>query len=122
MVAIFVFVPRPINPPPFAPPFDPPGIAGDANLDGTVSLADLTIWGANYGLSGRDWGQADFTGDGQVTLADFTLWAGNYGAGVSGAPAAGVTSPEPSSVLLLCLGTLGLLALKRWHGRGNGTG
>ncbi len=53
---------------------------GDANLDGKVTLADLTIISTNYGMSsGATWSQGDFNGDGAVSLADMTIIATNFG-------------------------------------------
>ena len=88
-------------------------IPGDANTDGYVSLADYTVWAANYDPGGPGtaiWGTGDFTGDGLVTLADYTVWAANY----TGAPASLV--PEPATLGLLSVGGLALIR-RRW-GRG----
>ena len=37
-------------------------LPGDANLDGTVDINDLTIVLANYGQTGMTWTQGEFTG------------------------------------------------------------
>ena len=52
---------------------------GDANLDGTVNLADFNALAANFGQSGRVWVQGDFTYDGVVNLIDFNALAANFG-------------------------------------------
>ena len=60
---------------------------GDANLDGKVSLADLTIVSTNYGItSGATWLQGDFNGDGAVSLADITILSSNFGFDSAAAP------------------------------------
>ena len=90
-------------------------LSGDANFSNSVTLADFTIWSSNYGSTGIDSTQADFTGDFAVTLADFTVWAANYGATLGSASATSVDNPEPSTLTLLALGTLGLLGYGwRW--------
>ena len=45
---------------------------GDADLDGSVGLADLTKVQANWGATGKVWSQGDFNYDGAVDLADLT--------------------------------------------------
>ena len=64
-----------------------PAIPGDANLDHTVDINDLTIVLANYGRStGMSWSTGEFTGDGTVDINDLTIVLANYGASF-GAPA-----------------------------------
>jgi parallel beta-helix repeat protein len=48
----------------------------DYNRDGTVALADFTIFSQDFGKT--RW-RSDFSWDGSVTLADFTMFAGHYG-------------------------------------------
>lgn len=106
---------------------------GDANLDGTVSFADLVAVAQHYGQNLNDqagspatftnstWTHGDFNYDGQVSFADLVAVAQNYGgtlpASIPGAPAdfnsdlaaAFASVPEPSSGLfLLSAGVLGL--------------
>ncbi|MEO1128227.1 MAG: RHS repeat-associated core domain-containing protein, partial [Planctomycetota bacterium] len=54
---------------------------GDANIDGSVTLADFTILASNFGLAvGAGYSQGDFSCDGAVNLVDFTILASNFGA------------------------------------------
>ncbi len=82
---------------------------GDANGDGMVNLADLQILGDNWQSTAASWAMADFTGDGNVNLADLQILGDNWGYGVSpdisfDEALAGLTIPEPASLLLLGLG------------------
>ncbi len=56
-----------------------PAMYGDANLDGTVGLADLNVMLTDYGKSGMTWCQGDFNYDGTVGLADLNALLTNYG-------------------------------------------
>jgi uncharacterized membrane protein len=96
-------------------------LPGDANLDGTVDINDLTIVLANYGQTGTTWTQGEFTGDGTVDINDLTIVLAHYGEplGSSGAGLSAV--PEPSSIVLLAAGLVGILAgfgRKRDSGQG----
>ena len=81
---------------------------GDANYDGHVNLADLSILVANNGRIGNVWwGTADFTADGKVNTLDFNLLAGNYDTPATFAAdllRAQSSVPEPISLpmLLVC--------------------
>ncbi|MCL2640609.1 MAG: dockerin type I domain-containing protein [Phycisphaerales bacterium] len=55
----------------------PARLPGDANGDGIVDLADLTILARNWKKPG-DWATGDFNGDGFVDLADLTILARNW--------------------------------------------
>lgn len=57
-------------------------MAGDANEDGRVDVADLGILAANYGRSDQGtWSQGDFNCDGRIDVADLGILAANYGTG-----------------------------------------
>ena len=60
---------------------------GDANLDGTVSAADISILSGNFRSSGG-WAAASFDGDGEVTATDLSILSGNFGFR-AGAPGGG---------------------------------
>jgi formylglycine-generating enzyme required for sulfatase activity len=80
---------------------------GDANGDGKVDINDLTIVLAHYGeTSGMTWSQGDFTGDGKVDINDLTIVLANYDNTV-GSDIKSV--PEPSCIVLLAIGAVGLL-------------
>jgi hypothetical protein len=53
--------------------------AGDANLDGTVSLEDFNRLSLNFGQSGKLWSDGDFNYDQNIDLFDFNLLAANFG-------------------------------------------
>ena len=85
-------------------------LPGDANGDGKVDINDLTIVLAHYGQTGMTWSEGEFTGDGTVDINDLTIVLAHYG-DTAGSLAGGMAAvPEPSSVLLLAAGLLGLLA------------
>ncbi len=86
-----------------------PATPGDANLDGYVNVTDLGILATNYGItSGMGWGEGDFTDDGAVNVNDLGILATWYGT-VPGSQAV----PEPSTIMLVLLGVLGLAATAR---------
>jgi hypothetical protein len=58
-------------------------LRGDYNDDGTVDLADYTVWADHYGQSGSNI-PGDGNDDGVVDLADYTIWADHYGETVGG--------------------------------------
>lgn len=80
-------------------------LVGDVSRDGEVDIADFTLWGDAFGNSGLGMAE-DVTADGVVDIGDFTLWADNFGmtAGASGVVANAI--PEPSSLILLVVGSL----------------
>ena len=83
-------------------------LPGDANLDGRVDINDLTIVLANYGRTGSAWSQGEFTGSGTVDINDLTIVLANYGQ-TAGAAGALTAVPEPSGVVLIVIGLVGLL-------------
>jgi hypothetical protein len=53
---------------------------GDTNLDGSVSIADVSNYAPNFNKPGTtfDWAQGDFNNDGTVSIADVSLAAPNF--------------------------------------------
>jgi T5SS/PEP-CTERM-associated repeat protein len=86
------------------------GLDGDADLDGDVDFDDFSTLAFHFGGAGT-WKDGDFDGDGVVDFDDFSALAFNFGAGGAGAavPAGNPAVPEPATLALLALGTLGLL-------------
>ena len=85
-------------------------LPGDANCDGTVDEEDAAILVDNWlRASDAGWGEGDFNDDGWVNDIDATILATNWGQTVI--PAAAV--PEPGAIVLLLVGALGCLLVRR---------
>jgi hypothetical protein len=91
---------------------------GDANLDGTVNLADFNRLAASFGATGAVWTQGDFDYDGNVNLSDFNRLAGNFGQSAGGPSVTprhwanlAASIPEPASLALI--GAQALSCLRR---------
>ena len=95
--------------------FDREILQGDANRDGTVSLADLGILAANYKASWPapdpliTWAEGDFNNDDMVSLSDLGALAANYGQSGDEIDWGIVIVPEPTTMALLGFGGLALL-------------
>ena len=86
-------------------------VEGDATLDGLVDGQDLALWQQNYdplGLNDNLFTMADWNCDGLIDGADLALWQQNYDPLGSGQ-----SIPEPTTLLLLTSGLLGLFARRR---------
>ena len=89
-------------------------LLGDANGDGSVTIADFAILRANFGTSGSSFEMGDFNEDGSVTIADFAILRANFGTSVSSAELAeadawAASVPEPAALGLLAAAGLGLI-------------
>jgi hypothetical protein len=92
-------------------------LAGDANMDGTVNITDLSKVLTNYDRSGMTWGDGDFNNDQTVNISDLSNVLTNYDktAGLSGGRLSAV--PEPGTLAILAAGLLGLVAYgwRKWR-------
>jgi fibronectin-binding autotransporter adhesin len=92
---------------------------GDFNLDGVADAADMAIIRSGLGSAGT-WATGDANYDGFVNLLDWNLWKTHVGlpALSIGSSAAGV--PEPSTLLLLLVGFVGMMAYVRQRSSAHG--
>ena len=96
---------------------------GDANLDGTVNLADFNRLASNFGATAAAlWHDGDFNYDGSVNLADFNVLAANFGLSASGPTVTpgdwariGAAVPEPTAGALVVGGGIMLAHRARRH-------
>jgi hypothetical protein len=84
---------------------------GDANLDGTVTGADVGLMILHWQQNGAGWAGGDVNGDGVVTGADVGLAILNWQ--LSGGTGALSTVPEPASIALFGIGAFALVACYR---------
>lgn len=90
-------------------------LPGDYNGDGEVDGTDYEVWRSNFGDSTAL--LADGNGDGIVNTSDYVIWRNNVGrtwhdlAPGTGAGTAAV--PEPASIALAFLATLGWMTIRR---------
>jgi hypothetical protein len=92
-------------------------LAGDANEDGTVNVADLTALLNNYNKTEMAWANGDFNSDGAVNVADLTALLNNYNKTYVPGMVAGTAVPEPSSLAMLTgIAAMGLLYWRRKRG------
>jgi len=58
----------------------PPECPGDADMNGVVDFADLSVVLSNFGASGTPGAPGDLNNDGEVDFADLSLVLSNFGA------------------------------------------
>jgi hypothetical protein len=88
----------------------PVGTVGDYNNNGKVDAADYTVWrdhlGQTFALPNRD-----PLNTGVISANDYTAWKTHFGTPGAGGGALGAGAvPEPTSILLLVMATIGLAA------------
>jgi dockerin type I repeat protein/PEP-CTERM motif-containing protein len=82
---------------------------GDFNGDGVVDSADYTLWRSTLG-STTDL-RADGNSNGIIDAGDYDAWSAKFGANyLAGSASSTTVVPEPGSITLALLGTLGLIA------------
>ncbi|MCO6045573.1 dockerin type I domain-containing protein [Aeoliella sp. ICT_H6.2] len=94
-------------------------LPGDFNNDGTVDLADYTVWRNNLGATGTGLA-ADGNGDSVVDAADYGVWKEHFGQS-TGAVGEVSTVPEPGTALqwgVLALAVVGAKTVTRRRRRG----
>jgi hypothetical protein len=74
-----------------------PALAGDANMDGSVTFIDLGIVAQNLGATNSDWEHGDFNYDGTTNFLDIGLLAQNLSRTMLNTPLSEVV-PDASAV------------------------
>ena len=92
-------------------------LLGDSNADGHVDLTDLSTVLNNFGSTTNAWTSGNFDGSSTIDLTDLSDVLNNFGASnpnaSDGGAAAAVATPEPASLVVLGLGTLGVFGRRR---------
>jgi hypothetical protein len=93
-------------------------LAGDYNKDRVVDAADYVMWRDTAGGEGGYHLPADGNGDGQVDEADYAVWQSNFGkvwsaSGSASGAATAIAVPEPTAFMLVGMGMVALLAVRR---------
>ncbi|MCO6043120.1 PEP-CTERM sorting domain-containing protein [Aeoliella sp. ICT_H6.2] len=89
----------------------PEGLPGDYNNDGSVDIADYTVWRNNLGAADESGLNGNGDGGG-VTMSDYAYWKTNFS--TNNAPSIGAASvPEPSTVLVALMGVAGAVVCGR---------
>ena len=97
-----------------------PALPGDANGDNKVDINDLTIVLAHYGQSGAGvgWYTGDFNNDDKVDINDLTIVLANYGQSIGSSATGMAAVPEPSTLVLIGVGAIGVLGYLAAEARG----
>jgi probable HAF family extracellular repeat protein len=95
----------------FAPP--PTSLPGDFNGDQQIDAADYTVWRDNFGTNFDLSGNGDEEGNSANTVdqGDYILWKSRFGSQVGAGGATHI--PEPATLLLFSIASLGILANRR---------
>jgi hypothetical protein len=96
-----------------------PAIPGDANLDGSVDIADLVRLSQNYSKQDYSlWLEGDFNHDGKVDIADLVLLSQHYSQTTALSDSASalstINTPEPASALFVIMLAAITLRRRRW--------
>ncbi|WP_425398749.1 PEP-CTERM sorting domain-containing protein [Aeoliella sp.] len=88
------------------------GVPGDYNGDGTVNLADYTVWRNNLGAA--DESALNNNGDGGgVTTSDYSYWKQRFGNTAGALATSPATVPEPTTLAMLGLAAAALVVRRR---------
>lgn len=96
---------------------EPRRIAGDANGDGSITLADYQIIQANSFTSQAIGNNGDVNYDGVVNFDDFHQWKTSFPGGLTAAEAALAGIPEPASFVTAAVGVACLASIRRGRSR-----
>ncbi len=83
-------------------------LPGDVNFDGVVDIFDINLLSAHWGETGS---AGDANGDGMVNIFDINMISSNWTPTGGAGSAAAV--PEPSTLILILIGLLGVGAVYR---------
>jgi Dockerin type I domain len=83
--------------------------AGDTNGDDLVDLVDYQAIISHMNLTNQTLANGDLTGDGKVTIADYRVWKSRR-SDLSGPGEASIGVPEPTSIALVLVGLVSLIA------------
>lgn len=86
-------------------------LLGDLNGDGMVDFPDFLTLSSNFNQETDSYADGDINCDGTVGFTDFLALSGNFGMSLGATAAQSV--PEPSSVMLVFLGVLGMLNFRK---------
>lgn len=92
---------------------DAAGVPGDYNGDGSVNIADYTVWRNNLGASIALTNEGSGITPGQVTAEDYDFWKSQFGSGSGAAALATSSVPEPATLTLLGLVAAAGLTMSR---------